>query len=366
MCLVYAIVSWLCVVVHHAWAIAVLKFKVLPPMTLFYYLLFLFSSSCSRQIFVRYESSAWEQDWLDHIRIWRDRECEILNEKRHRRLSEFSVREAQLMNRLLHVNNLSNSDNPTPSRDDVFSKMFFECNNHQHFEYIEPLVGLLRDPLTMCDVKSAAGVFSSGESHVQAKRFLVLSGSTLPHNTCTPSPALCSRTLLFDAGASTYGGWRAATDAVGAKWFVDRYSSWNISFDHIYAFEARPYDPKNIYATLPAHLFARYTYINLGIDRDPKSPLNLWTFVRSVARPIDRVIVKLDIDNTGIERELFKQLLHDDELVSLVDEMFFEDHTNVLAMRRWWKNSTAGRLLEDSYVDFLSLRRRGVRMHSWP
>jgi hypothetical protein len=66
----------------------------------------------------------------------------------------YAVYSAQVRNRLKIVN-------PIPDvrfrDDDVFSKMHYRAivdggnATIEFFEYIEPLVGILRDPLTMCN-----------------------------------------------------------------------------------------------------------------------------------------------------------------------------------------------------------------------
>jgi hypothetical protein len=135
---------------------------------------------------------------------------------------------------------------------------------------------------------------------VQSKRFLLLEPSSkqnvLPK--CPqPPPQLCQRRYLFDVGASIYHGWPGhdGPTAVGAKWFVERYASFNMTFDHTYSFEFTVHEPKVVYANLPRDLLSRYTYINVGVEKEQSSAWNLWNFIARIARPIDYVTVKLDI-----------------------------------------------------------------------
>lgn len=286
--------------------------------------------------------------------------------------------------------------------DEIFSKMHYRCNNVEFFEYIEPLVGILRDPLTMCDEMRrviashpAAGVFNHGESYVQSKRYLLLEPSAsqyLPHLGTSGGGAAATRCqlsvgrlhprrLLFDLGASTYHGWGESSESIGAKWFVERYAAFNESFDHIYAFDAAPHAPAEIFARLPAALLARYSYYNLGVTADRDSALNPWNLVRAVAQPHDHVVVKLDIDAPAIELALVEQLKASDELMvraaracahrtphtrthrtltrtcarlaqRLVDEMFFEEHVATIAMALHWgfhfSESTKTRYVSDT------------------
>lgn len=82
---------------------------------------------------------------------WKDRECEVMSRAEHLNRALYAVYSAQVRNRLARVN-------PLPQvmfkEEDVFSKMYYGLSDNssfEFFEYIEPLVGILRDPLTMCE-----------------------------------------------------------------------------------------------------------------------------------------------------------------------------------------------------------------------
>jgi hypothetical protein len=280
--------------------------------------------SGARKVFLRYESSPWEQEWISNVQTWRNLECDKMGEPYHLQRALWAVYAAQLKNRSPVVN-----DKPaTPFRDEeIFSKMHYHCNGHETFEYIEPLVGILRDPLTMCpgNIQAQAGRFASGESWVQAKRYQLYEpsstvGTTLSH--CEENSQVCSRRLLFDLGASTYHGWAGATDAIGSKWFVENFARFNVSFDHIYAFEYTQRSPAEIFADLPISILARYSYYNLGVSSKVGDVLNVWSFIKEIARPEDHVLVKLDIDSPGIEENFIIQLMNDPQLLALVDVSF--------------------------------------------
>ena len=73
------------------------------------------------------------------------------------------------------------SDQPILSNkyDELFSKMYYryECSNLSRSDllvsqYIEPLIGLLRDPLTICSYNNLPSKFNVTESDaIQSKRF---------------------------------------------------------------------------------------------------------------------------------------------------------------------------------------------------
>jgi len=330
---------------------------------------FLFPLSATKKIFMYYESSPWEIEWLQNIEKWHNIECSILTTGNHSERAYLAVRWAQLRNRLFLVNAERKSDSSNFTENDVFSRMYYHCGEHKMFEYIESLVGIIRDPLTMCN--GFHGVFNEGESGVQAKRWLLMEPAGIVEDQhysktrCVFTSNICKRNLLFDLGASTYSGWGGDTSAVGSKWFVERFQSFNMTFDHIYAFEFTQKSPSDIFKDIPINILTRYSYFNVPVESQPESVWNVWNFVKEVATEDDHVIVKLDIDSPGIEHNFIDQLKTSQSLQMLVDELFFEDHVDTITMHRYW-GSGMKRLLKDTYNDFLFMRRNGIRAHSWP
>jgi hypothetical protein len=81
-------------------------------------------------------------------------------------------------------------------------------------------------------------------------------------------------------------------------------------------------------------------------------------------------VFKLDIDAPFVEIELVKQIMADPELLSLIDEFYFEHHVTGSPMQwlGWRDQSAVGAPLgdiQDSYDIFTFLRKSGVRAHSW-
>lgn len=109
-----------------------------------------------------------------------------------------------------------------------------------------------------------------------------------------------------------------------------------------------------------------YSPINHGVEAAPDSKFNPWNLIKAVCTQTDFVIVKLDIDNVVLESVLMAQLRRDKFLLSLVDEMFFEHHTDIPEMNGFWGKQNAMEKLADSYQLFTELRAAGIRMHSWP
>jgi hypothetical protein len=287
----------------------------------------------------------------------------------------------------------------TPATIDLFSRMTYTdtCGVERDREQlIEPLVGHLRDPLTMCDPIDEAnrahlGGLQPAKDPVQSQRHLLLglvapwrtvgdkgpwitNSSWVPRANSPPPPssssiiescaAAASRLILFDLGASTYHGWNSAP-TYGTKWFVERFKRSKASVDRIFAFEFEPHTAAEIYRGVPDDLLPRYTYLNVGVDADGNGRFNPWRWLHEVANVGDHVVIKLDIDTPAIENALVAQLLASKPTMALVDEMFYEHHVDVRCMSQHWFMHTTG-TLRNTYDNFAALRRAGVRMHSWP
>jgi len=241
-------------------------------------------------------------------------------------------------------------------------------------QLIEPLVGILRDPLTMCprpkNVSDEVFLsFNSGESPVYSKRHLLIGpaapwtdtpddtgswrvGGFVPRNVVSADGVESSagQNILMDIGASLYDQWLGDPAAVSALWFVDRLKRRGMAFDWIVSFEIEKHSPDDIYKNVPDDILPHYVYFNKGVEKAPNGKWNPWRILRGMsAAPGDYIAVKLDIDVPDIENALMDQLVKDPKLHLLVDEMFFEQHVNVKAMRRFWGTDTFLKIGTDTY-----------------
>ncbi len=341
--------------------------------------------------FHAYEPSAWEEEWRagEESGARKDRECAVLAQDEERRRSRQLI---QAIRTLV----LEGKAIPRESLG-LFSRMIYarRCGpqlkdtGERRVQLIEPLVGLLRDPLTICpesEADAAAIPFDSGEDAIQAKRHLLI-GPAAPWTETPANPASwrlggfepwaidsrnCAeprtrQNMLVDMGASLYGKWKDDPNAVGALWFVDRYLRHRMSFDRIVSYEIEKHDPDAIYRNVPDELLPHYIYYNQGIEAAPNGKWNPWRILRGMGvTQQDYVVLKLDIDVPDIEGPLMQQLVDDGSLQLLVDEMFFEHHVSVQAMWKLWGSQQFPQSLKDSYRLFRYLRSRGIRMHSWP
>jgi len=264
--------------------------------------------------------------------------------------------------------------------DELFSKIYyrFECSvsfqsNLVVSQYIEPLIGLLRDPLTICsynDIPSALRL--DGNDAIQSKRFFLLGPSAPYQNFRTTTKSIApwlyqqgSKKILFDIGSSFFNGVDdtvKSSSVLGTRWFYEYFRLNSLNFDRIIAFEASPYSSQTYWNQIPDDIIGLLTFINTGVEN--KGKLNPWNILKSIVKVHDYVIIKLDIDTPILENELLNQILNDPSISSLIDEMFFEMHVGVNEMRLYWGNQPGE--LKDTYVIFTKLRQLGIRMHSWP
>ena len=273
-----------------------------------------------------------------------------------------------------------NSSSPIPSNgtNELLSKMYYryECPNSSLppqtvSQEIEPLIGLLRDPLTICQHQNIPAALKTEDS-VLSKRFFLLGPSAPYQGFSSPNTSIApwlyepgSQKILFDLGSSYFNGFEdneAVTYSVGARWFYEYFRSKSLRFDRIIAFEANEYKPQAYWKQIPDDIVGSLIFINRGVDTAGK--FNPWNILKSIAKVNDYVIIKLDIDTYQLENQLANQVLNDPSISSLIDEMFFEMHVTVKEMEPFW--GAVGGEMKDSYVLFRKLRELGIRMHSWP
>ncbi|MGE5362428.1 MAG: hypothetical protein ACM3NQ_25710 [Bacteroidales bacterium] len=343
--------------------------------------------------YLEYQPSQWEVEWRQGETSGdrRDRECELLatpvEVDRSVRLIT-AIQDAMLRNKVVPPDSIA-----------LFSRMVYarRCGSDlkdtgkRRVQLIEPLVGLIRDPLTICPRPQGVtddlfGAFGPDESPLQSKRHLLV-GNAAPWTDTPDVPASwriggfepwanaasalhaprTRQNVLLDIGASTYGNWKGDPGSVGAMWFVQRFKNQNLNFDWIVSYENTKYDPDDIYRDVPNDVLPHYIYFNQGVEADPLGKWNPWRILRGMgATPADYVVVKLDIDVPDIENPLVDQVLNDPGLQGLIDEMFYEHHTNTKPMLNYWDTKDSPLRLADTYRIFAAMRSKGIRMHGWP
>ncbi|CAF4718363.1 unnamed protein product [Rotaria sp. Silwood1] len=325
--------------------------------------------------FDHYSPSPWELYWYNNITYLQNQVCSKLKENDQINKSIRSLEYIINLQRTIYNKSFLSNE-----YDELFSKMYYkyECSTSSQLDrivsqYIEPLIGLLRDPLTICSYENLPSTLKiSGSNEIQSKRFFLL-GPSAPYDnfhmsTISIAPWLYqqnSQKILFDIGASLFNGVNdpnTVSSVIGARWFYEYFQLNSLSFDRIIAFEASQYSPRTYWQQIPDDIIGRLTFINVGVEKTGK--FNPWNILKSIVKKTDYVIVKLDIDHSILENQLIEQILNDKSLSILIDEFFFEMHITVNEMKRFW-GSPPGQL-KDSYLLFTKLRQLGIRMHSWP
>ena len=123
---------------------------------------------------------------------------------------------------------------------------------------IEPLIGFIRDPLTMCPRLSTVpdSLYLEGESALQSKRFLLLAPSSpfqISARSFTSVPTLApwlyspgSQKILMDIGSSYFQSRNGNTAEIGTKWFYDYFKEKSVRFDRIIAYEYQRLEPSRV------------------------------------------------------------------------------------------------------------------------
>jgi hypothetical protein len=332
-------------------------------------------------VFARYEPSEWEEQW--YTGEWSgersNHECEFLT-------SPTEVDRAVRLVRAVQGAVLRREPIPQESIG-LFSRMVYaeRCGSalketgRTTSQLIEPFVGFLRDPITICPrprgiPDDVYNTFEKGEDAAQSKRHYLIAPaapwSQSPKNLASwriggfgpwekreASKAQGPRAvqnIVMDLGASVYSGWHGIATAVGAWWIVERSKRHQVMFDWLVSFELEKLDPDILFDGVPTELLPHYVYFNHGVDKTPGGRWNPWRFLQGMgALPDDYVVVKLDIDNLDIEDALVDQILKNPALAGLIDEMYFERHAPT-------------DYTKVTYKLFRELRTKGIRMHAWP
>lgn len=215
-------------------------------------------------------------------------------------------------------------------------------------EYIEPLVGHMRHPHAL----PACAKPGSRPVNIQDRSYLLLLGDA--------SSAIRARrpgrAILVDAGTNTYGS--------SLGYLVPAYAAAGIHFDAIYAWERKPLNGSEYWATVPDDVKPRLHFYNAAVTPAAGSAMNPVDWIKNMHRPGDFIVFKLDIDNDDVESALIQQVMDLDGAGDMIAEMFFEKHYTATDMMPHFKKThteypAAVRLMQ-------ALRVKGVRAHYWP
>ena len=148
-------------------------------------------------------------------------------------------------------------------------------------------------------------------------------------------------------------------------YILQLYRKFGIVFDHIYAYEMVPQDPKMVYRQIPDEFLPAFHWFNVAISARPDSHLNPLHKIIQNYHPDDLIIVKLDVDSAADEVRMARLILEDPVLSGLVDHFYFEHHVHLWELQSHWKRSMRG-TIQESLQLFADLRQAGVAAHFWP
>ena len=300
--------------------------------------------------FKMYTPSSWEKYWVKNVKRLQDRVCEEAS-KDQERISEW-----------VNGTRKNNAGDPMQLPTSTFSRFKFvnNCTGEELVDYIEPLAGLTRHPY-YCSKVIAEGKDGNEGGWVVNKEYLIASWN-VSRKLETSAPGYEPKAFYFDLGASFYA---SGVGGASQSWFIETYEKRGIAWRGIFAWEATPQDPSKTWQAIPARWKPYYHWYNIPVSSDPDHADNALRYIKTVARPEDYVLLKIDIDHPATENALVDQLLASRELLALVDEIYYEHHVNVAPMHRHWKTQASRQYLADTYRVFDALRRRGVLAHSW-
>lgn len=133
--------------------------------------------------------------------------------------------------------------------------------------------------------------------------------------------------------------------------------------DHVYAYEVTPTPAGMVYDAIPMELIPAYHWINVGVDGEVGHRRNPFTYILNDFNEDDLILVKLDIDNPGLESTLSEQL-NNATLGRLIDQFYFEKHVHLEELAVFWADSMEGSVMS-ALMFFYHLRRNGVAAHFW-
>eukprot|EP00540_Astrosyne_radiata_P009728 CAMPEP_0116840616 /NCGR_PEP_ID=MMETSP0418-20121206/10461_1 /TAXON_ID=1158023 /ORGANISM="Astrosyne radiata, Strain 13vi08-1A" /LENGTH=766 /DNA_ID=CAMNT_0004470937 /DNA_START=167 /DNA_END=2464 /DNA_ORIENTATION=- len=357
----------------------------------------------NRRKFVRYESSPWEQIWLDNISKWEKERtiCKQLDSqveqlRKFLRLTctlrsgegtsegewcgandtlstiwfDLSVPNPSFMPRVAPPPNTRESftvvdpvvpamDNAT---DEILSKFYFEdeVTGETFVEYIEPLVSHLRHPLAKC-IRGAVP-FEGRINH------LLMFHRSYLFPIPTAGRAFKEQKFYYiDAGPAL---WHRGKGGPSLAPFVSLYRRHGIEFDYIGVWHPSEYRIA-FQKSVPVEFKDRVEYHRewiAGEPRDNETFIPHW--VRNNTLPGDFVMYKMDVSKREpTEEKVVKYLLSEEgrEDANRITELYWEHHVkgNYFVQEGLEPGDDASQSLNASYHLFLQLRQVGIRAHGW-
>ena len=341
-----------------------------------------------RRVFLRYESSQWEEEWLqsaaaksqedvgldffvhkgkiceflmenngaDHVRDFMLATCNYQVEDADTCVTDDTTNPVAIRSSNFEVSSVDPVLDttrllPTDIGDQfqhVFSRFVYldKTTNEEFVEYIEPLVSLLRHPLTCCEHS-----YPYGSSHLQpqpAKGQPCQGYLTTSKTYIVPPPATTTtrigagRKLMFSSGSSS---WASSSKKASIGWLHDVWQRQGLVFDKIFATGRA-----DTFGRLPTQHKPKVDYHKAA----PDEPL-LPKLIQGIATKQD--FVMLAMESGDDEEEMIQFLLdpNNKAYLEMIDELcykfYLKPNGNKRRLSRW-------------FDIFATLRRAGVRTHS--
>ncbi|KAI9018360.1 hypothetical protein DFJ74DRAFT_644472 [Hyaloraphidium curvatum] len=301
--------------------------------------------------FVRYVPSLWERNWAEYVGATNTTDpCRRLQEATEQERVRAYLASAGAINNGLRPIHTENTD-----EDIILSKLIYRrADGSKYARFLEPLIGGLRHP-DMC---------LPGQVEQNANRsFIIYDWRANGQESFKTGNKSCSdQVFYFDMGAST---WASGGGGPSISWFYEIYRDRGLKFSRMFLWEAGKLDPVPLFAQFPEDVRPFVHYYNIPVDRESNGMFNSFNAILATATEKDYVVVKLDIDNAAVEDAVASQLMGSPQLASLVDEFYYEHHTNYNPMAQRWGCDERCPRLSVSYNIFTKLRGLGIRAHSW-
>lgn len=322
-----------------------------------------------KKVFRNYLPSAFEQHWVDVINSTRKDICNhiMLPEQ----ISKFRI--------WLNITDEVSNENKTcgtmrqsaeVDTTQTFSFMEYEyiCEDNAHpihgkfvKEAIEPLAGYVRESRPLCKRMFKQGSMKA-VTDLADRNFILFKSYRCDTIESSIHPPSGPRLIIIDAGSTTY---LHSNSGPSQSYLIEKYRSLGYTnLERFIAWEVKKYDPEYIFEIVPDNVLPHYQFFNRKCDGIVNSKHNPLTFIKKLATPQDMVVLKLDVDQKDVELPIVRQILDDPELQGLIDEFFFEHHSDIEELKWAWGTAVSGTIV-DTYQYFSGMRQKGIRAHSW-
>lgn len=214
---------------------------------------------------------------------------------------------------------------------------------------IEPLTGIGRHPF------ANVGCKKNKQKNEHMTSIFNISYLNISDLCGKPKPP---RAFFVDMGCAAYDETDAKPGGVSSSipLFSNMYSKSCVTFDKIFAWEARSYP--TWWSKVPDRMRSKIEFHNFKVDAN-----QVQTLLKQF-QPSDFVTVKLDIDHTETELEVVTVL---EKHAHLIDELFFEYHYYFDGLDFGWGHKVKhSKHNATSAIQLMThLRKKGIRAHFW-